>query len=41
MTTVLVNGQPQDGVDFVVSSVLEVGPLVHALLKPFSTDERG
>ncbi len=34
MTTVLVNGQPQDGVDFVVSSVLEVGPLVHALLKP-------
>jgi len=41
MTTVLVNGQPQDGVDFVVSSVLEVGPLVHALLKPSGTGPRG
>lgn len=33
MTTVLVNGQPQDGVDFVVGDVLEVGPLVHQLLR--------
>lgn len=32
MTTVLVNSQPQDGVDFTVTSVLEVGPLVHRLL---------
>ncbi|MCX7855058.1 MAG: HAD-IA family hydrolase, partial [Anaerolineae bacterium] len=32
MTTVLVNGLPQDGVDFAVGSVLEVGPLIQRLL---------
>jgi len=32
MTTVLVDGEPQDGADFVVSSVLEVGPLIQRLL---------
>lgn len=32
MTTVLVNGPPQDGVDFAVGSVLEVGPLIRRLL---------
>ncbi|MGB9775978.1 MAG: pyrimidine 5'-nucleotidase [Anaerolineae bacterium] len=32
MTTVLVNGSPQDGVDFVVGDVLEVGPLIRRLL---------
>lgn len=32
MTTVLVNGRPQDGVDFAVGSVLEVGPLIQRLL---------
>lgn len=32
MTTVLVNGLPQDGVDFAVGSVLEVGPLIRRLL---------
>ncbi len=32
MTTILVNGLPQDGVDFAVGSVLEVGPLVQRLL---------
>lgn len=32
MTTVLVSGPPQDGVDFAVESVLEVGPLIQRLL---------
>ncbi len=32
MTTILVNGLPQDGVDFAVRSVLEVGPLIQRLL---------
>ncbi|MGQ9468195.1 MAG: pyrimidine 5'-nucleotidase [Anaerolineae bacterium] len=32
MTTVLVNGSSQDGVDFTVESVLEVGPLIRHLL---------
>jgi len=32
MTTVLLNGPPQDGVDFAVGSVLEVGPLIQRLL---------
>lgn len=39
MTTVLVNGPPQDGVDFTVQSILEVGPLVRALLE--SSDAEG
>ncbi|MCS7178242.1 MAG: pyrimidine 5'-nucleotidase [Anaerolineae bacterium] len=33
MTTVLINGPLQDGVDFTVASVLDVGPLVHRLLR--------
>lgn len=32
MTTILVNGPPQEGVDFAVRSVLEVGPLIQRLL---------
>ncbi len=32
MTTVLVNGSPQEGVDFAVGDVLEVGPLIRRLL---------
>ncbi|HEY75546.1 MAG TPA: pyrimidine 5'-nucleotidase [Thermoflexia bacterium] len=33
MTTVLVDGKPEEGVDFVVKDVLEVGPLVARLLE--------
>lgn len=33
MTTVLVDGVPEEGVDFVVKDVLEVGPLVACLLR--------
>ncbi len=33
MTTILLNGPPQDGVDFTVCHILEVGPLVHQLLR--------
>ena len=33
MTTVLVDGAPEEGVDFVVKDVLEVGPLVARLLE--------
>lgn len=33
MTTILLNGPRQDGVDFTVRHILEVGPLVHQLLR--------
>jgi len=33
MTTILLNGPSQDGVDFTVGSILEVGPLVRQLLR--------
>ncbi|RME32832.1 MAG: pyrimidine 5'-nucleotidase [Thermoflexia bacterium] len=32
MTTVLVDGEPEEGVDFTVRDILEVGPLVEQLL---------
>jgi putative hydrolase of the HAD superfamily len=34
MTTVLVNGKPDESVDFLVESVLEVGPLIGQIIGP-------
>lgn len=33
MTTVLVDGEPEEGVDFAVREILEVGPLVNRILE--------
>jgi putative hydrolase of the HAD superfamily len=41
LTTILVDAEPDEHVDFAVESVLEVGPLVGALLRQGVTDDRG